>query len=68
MLQQATPGSGTMAYEMLREAKVWYERAEALRPAGNDDVLLRWNACARLLMENPDLAREPEEHFRTWLE
>ena len=31
----------------------WYEKAEALRPAGNDDVLLRWNACARLLMRHP---------------
>jgi hypothetical protein len=27
----------------------WYEKAEAARPAGNDDAILRWNACLRLL-------------------
>jgi hypothetical protein len=63
LLQQATPGSGTMAYEMLREAKVWYERAEALRPAGNDDVLLRWNACARLLMRHPQAVAASTERY-----
>ena len=29
------------------------ERAEAERPPDNDDALLRWNACARLLNEHP---------------
>jgi hypothetical protein len=32
-----------------------YERAEALRPAGNDDAILRWNACARLLMAHTEI-------------
>ena len=41
------PGSGYVAYELLREAMGWYEKAEALRPAGNDDALLRWNTCVR---------------------
>lgn len=53
LLDQARPGSGATTYELLGEAKAWYEKAEALRPAGNDDVLLRWNACARLLMRHP---------------
>ena len=34
-----------------------YERAEALRPPGNDDALLRWNACARLLQAASRAAR-----------
>ena len=42
-------------YEWLIDAMEFYERAERLRPAGNDDVILRWNACARLLMEHPNL-------------
>lgn len=29
-----------------------YEKAESIRPAGNDDALLRWNACARIIMAN----------------
>ncbi len=63
ILHQARPGSGVMAYELLREAKGWYERAEALRPAGNDDVLLRWNACARLLMSHPQALAAAAESF-----
>ena len=33
----------------------WYEKAEAIRPPSNDDALLRWNACARLIMRDPHL-------------
>jgi hypothetical protein len=40
------------AFEWLREAMTWYEKAEAIRPPGNDDAVLRWNTCARLLMRN----------------
>ena len=53
-------------YEWLADAMECYERAEALRPAGNDDAILRWNACARVLQENPNLGpavddrREPQ--------
>ena len=39
----------------------WYERAEAIRPAGNDDPLLRWNTCARLIMRDHRLAPVTEE-------
>jgi len=31
-----------------------------LRPPGNDDALLRWNACARIIMGN-GLAPRSEE-------
>jgi len=60
-LRHGVPGSGARTYESLREAMTWYERAEAIRPAGNDDALLRWNACARLLQRNPRLAPASEE-------
>ena len=68
LLQQARPGSGRMAYELLREAKTCYEQAEELRPAGNDDVLLRWNACARLLLRHPNLAAGEEERYEPYLD
>lgn len=61
-LDQRAPGAGFVAYEWLREAMAWYEKAEKLRPAGNDDALLRWNTCARLLNERPDIAPRHEEH------
>src|SRR5947209_5113484 len=39
-LQHGGRGSEFVAYEWLREAMTWYEKAEAIRPAGNDDALL----------------------------
>ena len=38
----------------------WFEKAEAVRPAGNDDALLRWNTCARIIDKNNSFAREEE--------
>ncbi len=51
-LQRGGPGCRFGAYECLREAMHCYEKAEPLRPIGNDDALLRWNACARIVMSN----------------
>ena len=51
-LKQNRPGAEFDACELLDEAMNWYEKAEALRPAGNDDALLRWNACARIIVAN----------------
>jgi hypothetical protein len=64
-LQQGVPGSRFDAYELFREAMAWYEKAESIRPPGNDDALLRWNTCARILMGNKGLEprSEPEEEL-----
>jgi hypothetical protein len=59
-LNQGAPGAGFAAYDLLCEAMHWYEKAEALRPADNDDTVLRWNACVRLLKEG-DLHPRQEE-------
>ena len=37
------------AYDGFRHAMEWYERAEALRPPGNVDAILRWNSCVRAI-------------------
>jgi len=66
-LRQSGPGSGFAAYQLLREAMARYEKAEAIRPAGNDDALLRWNACARMIMGNK-LAPQQEEKLDLPLE
>jgi hypothetical protein len=39
--------------DWLRQAMSFYEAAEKIRPAGNDDSILRWNACARMLNNAP---------------
>ena len=61
LLDHGGPGAAASVYEWLREAMTWYERAEALRPAGNDDAILRWNTCARILMKHPHLEQAGEE-------
>jgi hypothetical protein len=60
-LRQSGPGSGHAAYQLLREAMARYEKAEAIRPAGNDDALLRWNACARMIMGNKLTPQQEEK-------
>jgi hypothetical protein len=45
-------GGHFAAYEWLREAMDYFEQAEAIRPPGNDDAILRWNTCARLIMRH----------------
>ena len=37
-----------------------FEEAEKIRPAGNDDALLRWNRCLRLMQGLPELTSESE--------
>jgi hypothetical protein len=61
LLQQSRPGSGFDAYELLREAMVCFEKAETLRPPENDDALLHWNACARIIMRNHLAPRSDEK-------
>jgi hypothetical protein len=60
-LRRGVPDCGPRAYEWLREAMNWYEKAEPIRPAGNDDALLRWNTCARLIMRDRRLVPAVEE-------
>jgi len=62
-LSQHTPGCRFQAYELFREAMDWFEKAEAIRPPGNDDALLRWNTCARMIAKNklvPDVEEKIE--------
>jgi hypothetical protein len=56
---------GLNAYELFVQAMEWFEKAEALRPHGNDDAILRWNGCARIIMRNK---LEPREMGHDFLE
>jgi hypothetical protein len=37
-----------------------FEIAEKIRPPGNDDALLRWNTCYRMMNKNKLVAREED--------
>jgi hypothetical protein len=61
------PDGGFIAYEWLRDAMDYYEKAEAIRPPGKDDAILRWNTCARLIMRH-NLKPRNEEYIEQPLE
>lgn len=48
-LHRGVFGAEDVAAGWFRDAMKWYEKAEALRPAGNDETILRWNTCVRML-------------------
>ena len=45
----------------IREAMSLYERAVQLSPQGNDDAVLRWNACVRFIQSSPQLGAGAED-------
>src|SRR5215475_401935 len=49
--------AGHLAHSLLasfEEAMRCFEEAEKIRPQGNDDALLRWNRCLRLMQGLPE--------------
>ena len=54
-------GAGAAAYHALREAMDHYEKAMYFAIPGNDDAILRWNTCARVIMQNPAVRPAPED-------
>ena len=49
---------------LFEDALTWFERAEQIRPKGNDEAILRWNRCARILNGLSASDREREHaHF-----
>jgi hypothetical protein len=62
------PSGHFRLYEEFVDAMNWYEKAEAIRPSGNDDAILRWNTCARTLMRHSDLRPQREERLEPVLD
>jgi hypothetical protein len=67
-LNRHTVGAGYIAYDWLRQAMTWYEKAEAVRPQGNDESILRWNTCVRLIERHDQLREAPEAELPMQLE
>jgi hypothetical protein len=68
--QLSIPGasSGHIAYDWLRRAMAFFERAEQASPPHNDDAILRWNTCARLINARNDIRAVPNERMAEMLE
>ena len=57
-LNGRTPGP--VAFDWLHKAMALFEEAIPLAPEDNDDAVLRYNTCARILNRNPEI--RPVEH------
>jgi hypothetical protein len=59
-----------IAYDWFRRAMACFEAAMVApgRPPGNEDAILRWNTCARVLMRHPELEPGVEDSGVTLLE
>lgn len=68
ILHRGAPRAHEMAYEWLDQAMGHYARAESLRPAGNDEAILRWNTCVRLMARDSRIQPAPEEAWAPSLE
>jgi tetratricopeptide (TPR) repeat protein len=67
-LRRGGLGAAHAVYEGLHRAMACFERAAALRPTGDDEALLRWNTCARLLMSHRELVPAPPDAGEQMLE
>ena len=60
-LRDGHPGAKALAYGHLHEAMAAYESAEKLAPTGNDDAVLRFNACVRMIERHELSAPERDQ-------
>jgi hypothetical protein len=66
-LNSGIPGADFDACEWYLEAMECYEKADAINPRGNDDAILRWNTCARIIMQY-NLTERPQDDSQPVLE
>ena len=66
--QKGSYGSGWQTHVWLDKAMNAYEKAISLRPAGNDDAILRWNNCYRTMARYPEIVPPPQDDDEQMLE
>jgi len=66
-LHSGRPGDHHSAFDWLSDAMVHFEKAEEFRTPGQDDPILRWNTCARQIM-NHHLTPRLEQYVEPPLE
>ena len=54
-LRRGGPAAGQVAYDWFMRAMRQFDSAAEIRPAGNDDAILRWNTCARVINARSDV-------------
>jgi hypothetical protein len=66
-LASSNPGTDFDAYEWYREAMTFFEKANTINKGENNDPILRWNTCARIIMDH-HLKERPAEGYHPILE
>jgi tetratricopeptide (TPR) repeat protein len=66
-IRQGNRGARISAYRALQDAMNHYERAIKLAPHGNHEATLRWNTCARTIMQNPDIQPLQDDDPHSWM-
>jgi hypothetical protein len=61
-LRDGHPGAKALAYGYLQEAMGPFEAAEKLAPPGNDDAVLRYNACVRMIDRHGLTPPQADDH------
>lgn len=66
-LSENFPTARYIAFDFLIDAMNHFARAQQLKPPGNDDALLRWNTCVRIMTHN-HLGPRPADNIEPSLE
>ena len=66
-IASGSPSSARVVYALLARAMASYEDAERSRPEGNDDAILLWNACQRLMQATPHASLRETQAFETYI-
>ena len=67
-LKRNSPRAKYMAHNYYERAMELFEDAQQKSPEGNDDAVLRWNACARAMSEFKIVPAPKEERSPQFLE
>ncbi len=68
VLHRAGPQASEIAFDWLEKALAWYAEAEAAATEGNDEAILRWNTCVRMMTRDPHLRPSEPEVWQPSLE
>jgi hypothetical protein len=66
-LNSTSQSSDFDAYEWYREAMDCFEKAQEINKGENNDPILRWNTCARIIMDH-HLRERPSDDYQPMLE
>ncbi len=66
--QRARGTPGYVVNDWFRKAMSCYATAEEMRPPANDDAILRWNTCARMIERESSKDRHEHPPAAKWAE